>query len=210
MNFNLPVEIYIRLAGVSDHIPDDANDETNFETVRVERSNGTLFAIATNRKIAAIYNLGKSEGDNAVVHLVKDAALIAQCVSEKPFNSVMSVTAVLELQMVSIKTSFGYNFPGNGGIFPSRTKLDEWRTWGPKEPVKATKGAMSWTMHEMLALNNASMSGNIVFPEFIDAEKPIVVRDLENPNWVGLFMGNRRHDDGTIYVADGAELPDWW
>lgn len=212
MNFEISCETYIRLCGVTNHLPDNVNEDerTLLPCVRLERKDGETYALASNRKIAAIYYLGKTAGIDGAVHLIKDAALIKQCETEKAFNSSLFVTVIPELQMASAKTTLGYNYAGNAAFFPTKTPLDKWREWAFREPITATKGAMSWTMADMLALNSASPSGIINFPEFIDAMKPVVLRDHKFPDWVGLFMGRRIDDAGKAYTVDAATLPEWF
>lgn len=212
MNFEISCEIYVRLAGITRRMPDnvDDNERLLLRCVRLERKDGHNYAIASNRKIAAIYHLGESSEADGVAHLIVNVDLVRQCEMEKPFNSVLSVTVIPELQMASAKTMLGYNYPGNAAIFPAVTPLTDWRSWAPDKPVTATVGAMSWKMEHMEALNSASPSGEIAFPEFIDANKPVVLRDIKSPDWVGLFMPNRVDDAGNVYTVDPAELPKWF
>lgn len=211
MNFEIPVEMFVRLAGVTMRMPVGLSEEETapLKCVRLDRINGHVYAIGTNRKVAAIYYLGKDDGINGAVHVVVDPALIKQCEAEKPFNSVLSVTVIPALQMASLKTTFGYNYPGNGAFFPAKTPLDKWRTWAPDE-IKASNGAMAWELEDMEALNRASPSGQIAFPALIDASMPVVLRDLKFDNWVGLFMPNRVDDAGRSYMVEAATLPEWW
>lgn len=213
MQFQIPVDIFVRLAGVTKRMPNSVNEaeQQTLKCVRLEIKNGIRFAIASNRKIAAIYHLGDTDQPNGCVHIVTDDALIKQCETEKPYNSNLDVFVIPELQTVSLKTTLGYNFPGNGGIFPSFTPLDKWNEWVPKEPVKKANGAMAWTLDDMVALNSASPSGKINFPEIIDVNKPVVLRDREHGHWVGLFMSNMIDEEtGKSVPTEPATLPDWW
>ena len=208
MNFEIPAEIYVRLANVTKRIPDD--DGGNLGCVRLENRNGDAFAISTNRRIAAVYYLGKSKDGDGFVHVTNDDVLINQCVSETPFSSILHITAIPELQMASAKTTYGYNYPGNAGVFPPDARLNDWRNLAPATPIKKTNGAMSWTLDDMLSLNSASMSGKLAFPEFIDVRSPVIVRDIEYPNWLGVFMPTRREDGGKSYAVEAATVPAWW
>jgi len=212
MNFNIQCEIFARLAGVSNRMPDNVTDEERglLRCIRLERRAGHDYAIASNRKIAAIYHLGTSQEPDNVVHIIVDAALVKQCNDEKPFNSSLAINVIPELQMASAKSTLGYNYPGNAAMFPAKTPLDGWRSWVPDKPATASVGAMAWNVEDMVALNSASPSGSIAFPQFIDANKPVVVRDIHSPDWVGLFMPNRIDDAGKAYTVDPATLPDWW
>lgn len=213
MNFEIPAETFVRLAGVTRRIPVGL-DETEIKylrCVRLERVNGHVFAIASNRKVAAIYHFMDTViGVDGVAHITIDPALIKQCETEKPFNSSLYITVIPELQMASVKTTLGYNYPGNGMIHFAETPLDNWRKWVPDEPITETNGAMSWNIEDMEALNRASPSGEIAFPEFIDASAPVILRDIKSPDWLGMFMPNRVDDNGRGYTVTPAELPTWF
>lgn len=212
MNFNISCEIFARLAGVSNRMPDNVTSEERavLRCVRLERKAGHDYAIASNRKIAAIYHLGTSQEPDNLVHVIVDAELVKQCNNEKPFNSSLAITVLPELQIASAKTTLGFNYPGNVAIFPAKTPLDGWRSWVPDKPVTSSVGAMAWNIDDMVALNSASPTGQIAFPQFIDANKPVVVRDISSPDWVGLFMPNRIDDAGKAYTVEPAVLPGWW
>ena len=212
MNFEIPVETYIRLAQVSNFIRKEfVSDEERalLKCVRLENSNGKAYAIASNRKIGAIYYLGAAT-ENGAVHINVDDALLQQCEKEKMFNSKIHVVAIPDLGMVSIKTTLGFSMAGNIGFFSSATPLQRWREWVPPEPVKKTKGAMHWVTHDIEALNAASPSGRINFPEFVDATQPVILRDDKFENWLGVFMPNCIDEKGKVYAVEPATLPTWW
>lgn len=212
MNFTISAEIYVRLANVIKLMPENVTEieRTILKCVRLENKNGHSFAVATNRRIAAIYYLGTTQNPDGVVHLIFDKELIKAAEKEKVYNSIIDVLSIPELKMGTAKTLFGYSFPGNAAIYPDKTPLDKWREWVPDEQPTATIGAMSWTAEYLVMLNAASPSGVVCFPEFIDANKPVVLRDFENANWVGLFMPNRADENGKPYTVDPATLPSWW
>lgn len=212
MNFEIPVETYIRLARATDFIRDEhISDEERalLRCVRLENANGHSYAIASNRKIGAIYYLGKCN-ENGVVHLNIDATLLQQCEKEKMFNSKLHIVAVPELNMIGLKTTLGFSMASNVGFFTEATPLQRWREWIPTEPVTASKKAMHWVMHDIEALNASSPSGRINFPEFIDANMPVILRDDKFENWMGIFMPNCVDSKGKVYTVEPAKLPTWW
>ncbi|AHJ10738.1 hypothetical protein P106B_55 [Rhizobium phage vB_RglS_P106B] len=211
MNFEIPVETYIRLCGVSNYIRDDIPEDERqlLRCVRLEHKKGHSYALASNRKIAAIYYLGTTTEIDGSAHLSVDNNLLKQCETEKAFNSKLHIIALPELGVISLKTTMGFQVP-QAGFFSLTTPLQSWQTWAPDEPVKASKGAMAWHMTDMQALNAASPSGRIAFPDLIDANKPVVLRDQHFPDWCGLFMGNLVNDKGQAYTVEAAELPKWW
>lgn len=216
MNFEISAENYLRLASITQHVPERVFETSNEETiaaikcVRLEYKAGKYYAIASNRKIAAIYYLGETKEPDSVIHLASDASLAAQCEMEKSFNSVLTVVSVPELKMATVKTLLGYSFPGNAGVFIDNTPLNLWPRWIPRKGIAASKDAMHWTLQDLEMLNKASPSGRIVFPEFIDANEPVIVRDHANPNWMGVFMANLADEKGKVQTAKPATVPEWW
>lgn len=210
MNFEIPVETYIRLCGITNYIREEIATEERglLRCVRLEYKNGHSYAIASNRKIGAIYYFGATNEPDAAAHLNVDENLLKQCAMEKTFNSKLHVIALPELNIVTLKTTMGYQ-SANAGFFSLNTPLQNWQTWVPDLPVTATKGAMHWNLEDMVALNASSPSGRIAFPEFIDANKPVVLRDTKYPDWVGLFMANLINDKEQVYTTEPAELPKW-
>lgn len=209
MDVSISCEIFARLTNVIANF--DANETRQYlKSVYVEHHLGNAFAVATNGKIAAIEFLGKREFEQASVNIVADPVLIQQCRTEAAFNSVLSVNFNEVLQFGSAKTTLGYCYPGNAVIAPRNPEFSQWRNWAPDKPVKASKGAMFWNTEQIAALGASSPSGRLLFPEFIDATKPIVVRDIIDENWFGLFMPNRMVENETITYMEGAKLPEWF
>lgn len=83
--------------------------------------------------------------------------------------------------------------------------MDDWREWASK-PVGKSAYIMSWNLAHVQALFEASPSGKIYFPRYIDATKSIAIRDINNPWWVGLFIPSVDSDKRT----EEAQIPDWW
>lgn len=210
MQFDLSVDTYLRLSHVIENFEDVIPQEQQqiLRCVRLEYKDGHYYALASNRKIAAIYYLGQTQQPDCAVHIYVTPELSAQCEKEKPFNSKLIITAIPELQIITAKTQFGFNIP-NAGFFSIDTPLADWRTWFPKEMPKATKGAMVWITWDMHALNCSSPSGRVVFPEFINAMEPIIVRDIMVDTWIGIFMGNLRNSKDQAYSHEPAKFPDW-
>lgn len=212
MNFEIPAELYVRFSGVVKLMPINVSEDERLtlKCVRYERRAGHVYAIASNRKIAAIQYLGLTNEPDGVAHIIVDDALVKQCKSEIPHNSTLQIVCIPELQAGSAKTKFGYAFPGNACVFPAFTQLDKWSTWVPNKPLQASKKGMLWTLDLMEALNAASPSGRIIFPDVIDVSQPIMVRDKDDENWFGLFMGNCQKDTGEIYECEPTTLATWW
>lgn len=211
MNFELSAEIYVRLANVTRRMPENVPDEETplLRTVRLERTNGHEYALSSNRKIMAIYYMGKTNQPDGVAHVIVNNAIIEQCEKEKAYGSKLNITAIPEIQTASLKTTLGYIYPGNAAIFPVKSPLDRWKLL-LKDDVKEPRGAMSWHLDDMIVLNASSPSGIVRFPDIIDATMPVVLRDLKDDNWMALFMSSRVDDDGNSYTVEPAKLPAWF
>lgn len=209
MEFAISCEIFVRLTNVVRNF--DENETRHYlKSVYIEHKDGNAVAIATNGKIAAIEFLGKVDFGNGSVNIIADPVLIQQCRTEAAFNSVLAVSFNEVLKFGAAKTTLGYTYPGNVAVLADGSPFPQWRTWAPDKPVTKSKGAMFWNAEGIAALASSSPSGRVLFPEFIDATKPVVIRDITDENWFGLFMPNRNVDGEVITYSEGAKLPEWF
>lgn len=210
MNVQISCELYARLSAIP-LLLNPTDDRKYLKSLYIERRNGKLYAVATNVKIAAIEHLGQSEGPDECTAIVIDPVLIAQCQKEISFNSSLSIVANPLLHFTSIKTTFGYNHPGNAMVqLPEvKNELAGWRNWFPDSIPKKSNGAMFWTAALVHALATASPTGGLRFPEHIDKTCPVVVRDQESANWVGLFIPRPISDSEDPVAVEPASIPDW-
>ncbi|MAK38199.1 MAG: hypothetical protein CMC15_18715 [Flavobacteriaceae bacterium] len=209
MKFVVKCEVLLRLSKVCNFfdvsISEDMKNRIN--TVRLENSNGNTIAVATNNKIAAIEILGSTAESDGYVDLVLSPELIAQCEKEVGYDGVMVVNSIPELAMSSIQSMMGWSYGGNASYWYDDTPMNNWRSWANSNEVPASKGCMYWDLHHVHALFQSSPSGCVVFPENIDVEKPVTLRDDNAPEWVGLFLPSPLP---PLKITDGAELPEWW
>lgn len=210
MLFHIKCATFVRLASICDffesHTPQEIKDKCN--TLRLEISNGKVFAIATNVKIAAVELVGNSSEKDGVAHVIIDKAIIDQCRAESWFDATLSIQTIPEIAIATATTSSGWTHQGNACHWFDETPLDKWREWAPDKTAGKSTGVMWWNLFYVETLLKSSLSGKVVFPEFINAKEPIVLRDRDNPNWVGLFLA-----DPTPYeqrVTEAAVVPDWW
>lgn len=210
MQFQIKCETFIRLASICNffesHTPHDIKEKCN--TVRLEITNGKVFAIATNVKIAVIEYLGQTVEKDGTAHVILDPQILERCKAETWFDGIVNVNTIPEIAIANISTSGGWVYPGNGCYWFDETPLNNWREWVSDKPAKASKGIMWWNLYYVESLLRSSKSGKVIFPQFIDTEEPVLLRDRENPNWVGLFLA-----DPTPYedkVIQPAMLPEWW
>lgn len=211
MKFEIKCATFARLAAIcgffESHTPQEIKEKCS--TVRLEIANGKVFAIATNVKIAAIELVGNAPLDHVgVAHVIVDQTIIDQCKAESWFDGVLTIQTVPEIAIATATTTSGWAYKGNACHWFDETPLDNWRAWAPEKMATKSTGAMWWNLFYVEALLQSAVSGKVVFPEFIDVKEPVVLRDRDNPNWVGLFLA-----DPTPYeqkITEPARLPEWW
>jgi hypothetical protein len=199
-DFVIPCDTFVRLSNVlHDFLPDG---EPWFTSIRID--NGQ--AVATNRSIMAIENIG---GPAGIVHVIADPALIEQCRKEAPFKSTLTITVNEPLKFAVAKTMLGYVHPGNCAVWSDAPNdFDKWRetVLRCKEPVAKSSGGMFWNADGIARLAAASPSGGLIFEETIDANgaRPTLIRDVAEHDWLGVF-----NPFSSVNNQPAATLPSW-
>jgi hypothetical protein len=209
MRFDIKCATFTRLATICSFFePECAKEDRDvINTVRLEAINGKLIAVVTNMRIAAIELIGTVPvGQNGVAHIVLDPSLIAQCKAESFIDGVLTINTIPEIAVASAQTSSGWSMQGNTCHWYEDTPLNDWRTWAPDAPITKSEGIMMWGLYAVQSLAESSPTGKVIFPRYIDAMKPVVLRDKTNPNWVGLFVPRPYNDQQKTE----ATLPEWW
>lgn len=209
MKFTVKCATFCRLAGILNYFDPSVDPEIkqHLSCVRLENKNGKAFIISSNQKIAAVEYIGDTTESDGYADVCIDPILVKQCESETVFNSSLEITTVPQLKMGSAKTMCGFVYSGNACIYNENSILDKWRTWIPKAPLKKSEGALYLNLNYVQSLLLSSPSGKVIFPSHIDTNQPIVLRDRESENWVGLLMGKPHPSESQ---AIPATLPKWW
>lgn len=193
MEHIIPCETFARLTNVLKYMP---KDDPWCQSIRLEGN----FAIASNRFYLVVERLETTAP--SVLHIPADPALIEQADKEAMFHGKMHIIANDILKFASLKTSLGYQYPGNAGLYLDQPNtLDAWRNIVPKDLPKKSKGSMCLFLDPLKNLIETSPSKTITFPENIDWTQPIVVRDAVDPNWCAFFYvreSKNPHDPATI------------
>lgn len=210
MRFDIKCSTFVRLAAICNSF----EPETDFEmqqqikTLRLEARNGKIFAICTNQRIAAVEYIAQC-GDplaSEVAHVNLHPDLMKQCQFESFLDGVLTINTIPQIVSATATTSSGWAFAENACHWFDDTPLNNWRDWFPKEPVTKSNGVMLWNLHLLRALFESSPTGKIIFPRHIDANKAVVLRDVDNPWWVGLFIPSAW---GNKVQKQEAEMPEW-
>jgi hypothetical protein len=199
-----PVTDYVIPCETIDRLSKIASGDNNpwFAALRID--DGCV--IATSGQLMAVEYIDIPDG---IFHLRLDAALVAQCATEAPFGSKLTVSVIDGLNIAGAKTTMGYTYPGDPCLWSldAVNDFNRWREVVARAlvPADAPNGGMCWSADLTARLAAASPSGQVVFEEVIDINRPTVIRDATDPNWFGLFMPHLKSGD---YPA--ATLPSWF
>jgi len=211
MKFIVKCETFARLSTICQFfepsIEHEIKDQLN--VLRLENFNGKSYAIATNQKIAAVEYLGPTNEPNGCAHVILDSVMIEKAKEESAYGSFFEVSTIPEIAAGAVKSMLGWAYPGNPCRWFDKTAMNDWRKWVNEKPVK-TKGAMYWDLSHLQTLLQSSPSGKIIFPEMIDVDYPILIRDRMNDNWFGLFVAKPTEADAALNPVKAATLPIWW
>ena len=191
----IPCDVIARLS----HVLPQSDDDPAMAAIRLD--NGKV--MATNRRFMAVEEVGAFEG---VYYIAPDPKLIDICRTEAQYSSVIDFTPIDALKYTTAITTLGAKFAENIGVWPDGpTAWDNWRDLilAPcLEPLTATTGPMVFVAQGLAELAAASPSGIVVLEQFIDPMRPVVVRDVDSPSWVGFFrpkvMDGRHHASATV------------
>lgn len=199
LTFQIQSETLQRLSSIISFFEPTTDTETRtlLNAVRLENRNGQLFAVVSNQKIAAVEHLGTTDQPDSVAHL-NPSALIA-------LQGLLTITVMPEIALATCQDEQS-NIVGDCCHWFDNTPLDGWREWAAPSATES-KGAMYWDLYHIETLLAASPSGKVVFPQFVDVEKPIVLRDRYVEGWVGLFIPSPPIGEPAVKPA---ELPTWF
>lgn len=170
-------------------------------TVRVEKRGGQIIAVATNRKIAVAEYCGETDEKDECIHLKITPTLLEQIRVAAKNDSITTIQTVPEIALSTLQTSCGLIASDICHWF-DETPLNQWRTWFKESDQ--TKGFMEWDIFHIETLIESSTSENIIFPEIIDSNRPVILRDRYNDNWMGVFIPSPTEG------VKPAKIPDWF
>jgi hypothetical protein len=208
--YKISVDQFLRLASVISFFGSTVTEETKakINAIRLENKNGRSVAVATNQKVASIENLGPTQAPNGVCHLKVNKDMIEAAKNAKDKLIFIVVTVIPEIALSSCEIN-GKHFH-DVALWLDSTPLDQWRSW-VVPPPSASSGIMCWDIIHLETLLQSSPSGKVVFPEFIDATKPVTIRDRhKHGEWIGVFLPHDRDLAGLIVdEIKSLKIPSW-
>lgn len=166
-----------------------------FKTFKID--NNCL--IACNKYVACVERI---EGDNGVCYINITPQFIKDVDFEANIGGTFTFETLPELAIGTITATSGQNCD-NVIVWPDESPLDNWREWFAVS--EESSGFMYCDLAQIKALWETSPTGEIVFPEVINAIEPVIVQDVNSVDWVGVFIpaisGKK--------VLKPATLPEW-
>lgn len=188
----IPCETIVRLSALLGEAP--------FNALRLD--NGRV--IATDRKFAVVERVAPFDG---VAHVLLTDALVEQCRLETQFSSSLTVTPNDALGWTTAVTTMAWQSAEN--LFaPSDPLFDAWydKIVTPCLGEPTSNGALTAYADQLARLARSAPSGSVTFEPVVDIRRPIVVRDIHSPDWVGFFMPRLDSGEG---LWTGATVPNW-
>lgn len=179
--------------------------ETDNRIIQFEIRNNNIFVIACNKACAVVKHLAETnEGDSFFLLKCTDN-LLNYLKENKTSDEMITIETIPEFACGSISCK---DFSDSESfLWLNDSFYKNWLDWF--EPVKtqleSSKGSMFFNLYQIQTLFEASTSGEIVFPEFIDATKPVLVRDINDSNWFGFFIPSPEYRK----ILKQKELPEW-
>ena len=207
MEISISCDTFARLAKVAlSNVLDGKRDYLKSIFLEITEK-GDALAIATNVKVAAIENIGRLNASPGKMNVCVDDLLVEQCEKETAFNSSITFINNPVLKFISAKTSLGYIHNGNAGVYADgANEFETWRSWFPDELPTEVNGGIFANLKNLSLLASSAPTGSVIFQEFIDNKKPVIVQDVHDENWLGLFMPR---PDAKTRSPEPFTIPGW-
>lgn len=209
MQFRIPCETFARLSNVCNYLKPDEKRPLN--VMFLDYTGGNFYAVVSNSIIAAVQYLGKTDQPDFCRAVILDPQIINQCRIEADLDGelIIDTMDIGGVPFGTAITTFGYKYPSNA-LFTPPNKMwerpwNDWRKLFPDDVPIRSKGFLFMDTEQLTNLGKSSPSGRFVFPAFIDVNKPVMVRDVIDPDWVGLFLPR----DNSQKNLQAATRPEW-
>lgn len=174
----------------------------SLELLKIEISEKHIYLIGSNGFVGCVQYMGDIDQPDDSCYLTVDDSFIKFIKDESKIDGLLTFETIPELAMGSIVDSLGQVYT-DYIYWPDESKLDNWYNWFQLSTEQ--NGFLYCDLLDIQTLWQASPTGELVFPEVINSDEPIIVRDVNNENWIGAFIpaieGKR--------VLKPATLPEW-
>lgn len=172
----------------------------NEEYIRIEIKDRKAFMIASNEIIACVKYLKGSFGTDEIIYIKVDENFRERMKFDSKFSTSVILETVPEFGLATLKTDKDIS---ESLIYLDETFYDEWRSWFVES--SENKGFMFWDTYQIIKLFECSPSGQITFPAVINSSRPVLLRDITDSEWVGVFIPTAKDNK----KSKPAELPEW-
>lgn len=180
----------------------DPKAPETLKCLRIEIINGKIILIGCNQYVACAELIDNTKESDAVIHVKVNSKFIESVNKEVNINGMFNFETIPEIALGNISTTDGENH-NDFIVWPDESPLDNWRKWFSISDESA--GTMFCNLYQIETLFNTSPTGEITFPTVINCSEPVIVRDINNSNWIGAFIPAF---DGKKIIKP-AELPEW-
>lgn len=175
---------------------------SKLSTIRLEIKNNRQYIIGYNKYIACVQYLGECADSDEVLYLDFDEKTLENLQFELNIGSDYIIETNPELALATVTTSLGSKYE-KFVYWLDEDETDDWFSWFTESDENI--GFMYWDLYQIQTMFECSPSGEIIFPEHINANKPVIVADANNNEWFGVFIP-RSDSDKPLKPAT---LPEW-
>lgn len=175
---------------------------SKLSTIRLEVKNNRQYIIGYNKYIACVQYLGECADSDEVLYLDFNEKTLENLQFELNIGSDYIIETNPELALATVTTSLGSKYE-KFVYWLDEDETDDWFSWFTESDENI--GFMYWDLYQIQTMFECSPSGEIIFPEHINATKPVIVADANNNEWFGVFIP-RSDSDKPLKPAT---LPEW-
>lgn len=202
VDFVIPCTTFRRLVHASLQ-PTDNDKRDWLRCIRFEAHKGAFIAVASYGHILVAEKINNDMGDDMAI-----------CVTISPEFLAFVDRGITNDDSLIVTPAPGWTVArlAGGAIFPGSVEWagsDQWPVWRDLLPVDMPKKAlapMAFTGSHIDRMAKASPSGTFACQKYAEAEQPVIVRDINDPLWLGLFKVDRT---GPGQAFEFATVPDW-
>lgn len=204
VDFIVPCSTYRRIARAAlQH--DEADSRKFLQCVRLEIHTEHILMIAACGPILVVERI-KSDGENAdagaVVHVTVEPEFLEFVERGVSTDDVLIVSPVPSWTAARLASGAMYF---KNAEWPGADQYPNWREIIPADLPNKTTTALAFNGDEIKRMSETAPSGEFVCPKFIDTNRPVIVRDIADSEWCGVFLSQ----DHNGRPFDPAKIPDW-
>lgn len=196
MQFILPAETFVRLSKAAARPTDDVRPW--LACVRLEHRDGKSYAIASTSWVLAVEYLGDTSEPDGFVNVPLDDTLMA-CLAMHHDDVVFEW-----FEAFGVLTCPTFGALALTAMEDREPMFTRWFEIFPSTLPKADKGFLFIQAEYFQRLTDSSPSGCLAFPAVVDSSRVVIVRDVHDDNWCGVFLAADKQKR-----ASPATKPEW-